>query len=411
MLLIVFAIIGLVGMTALAVDGGRTYAERRRAQSAADSTALASAYAKVYGGNIYTAGLARATSNNFTDTDATAGTSNTRTNIEIYNPPISGTYAGNAEYIQVFITDKVPTFFGRVIGIQQVTNKVKAVARARPPITTPLAFGNAVVGLSPHDCAALKYTGSSNVDLIGSGLFVNSDCADSAFFNNSSSPGSDLTAPCLTSVGGITSATGSLDIPSNCISTGSTAWGYPPSNIQMPDPTCGTQNASVVNVTEMTPGNWTGNFPPNKVTTLHAGVYCISGNFSWTGSDTLIGHDVVFRMNSGSVNWSGDIRLDAPDSGPYAGLLLYMPQKTDECTNPNKTTAITINGGTSASITGSILAPGANISVEGGGGTDGLHTQFVGCTVKLGGSSSLKLVYNADEQFFPPTPASIELVE
>ncbi|MGE5073357.1 MAG: Tad domain-containing protein, partial [Anaerolineae bacterium] len=45
LILIVFAIVGLVGLTGLAVDGGLTYSDRRRAQNAADNSALAAALA------------------------------------------------------------------------------------------------------------------------------------------------------------------------------------------------------------------------------------------------------------------------------------------------------------------------------------------------------------------------------
>ena len=77
--------------------------------------------------------------------------------MEIYNPPISGAYSGNAEYIQTFITATIPTYFGRVVGIPTITNKVEAAARAEAPIITPPFYGNAIVGLSPSDCHAVVY--------------------------------------------------------------------------------------------------------------------------------------------------------------------------------------------------------------------------------------------------------------
>src|SRR5512143_969605 len=47
LIIFVFAIIGLIGMTGLAIDGGNIYSDRRHAQNAADTAALAAALYKV----------------------------------------------------------------------------------------------------------------------------------------------------------------------------------------------------------------------------------------------------------------------------------------------------------------------------------------------------------------------------
>ncbi len=103
LILIAFAMIGLVGFSALAIDGGRTLSDRRHAQNAADNAALAAALAKVRGQNYTTAANARATSNGF---DGGAAS-----DIVVNCHPLSGPYAGNSEYIQVIITSYVPTTF------------------------------------------------------------------------------------------------------------------------------------------------------------------------------------------------------------------------------------------------------------------------------------------------------------
>ena len=45
LVLVVFGIVALVGITALVIDGGNAFLDRRKAQNAADSAALASALA------------------------------------------------------------------------------------------------------------------------------------------------------------------------------------------------------------------------------------------------------------------------------------------------------------------------------------------------------------------------------
>ena len=59
LILIVIAIVGLIGLTALAVDGGMAYSERRQSQNAADSAALGAALVKAREGTTWQAeGLA-----------------------------------------------------------------------------------------------------------------------------------------------------------------------------------------------------------------------------------------------------------------------------------------------------------------------------------------------------------------
>jgi Flp pilus assembly protein TadG len=50
LIIIALALVGLVGMVALAVDGGNVFLDRRTAQNAADSAALASALSRIQGG-------------------------------------------------------------------------------------------------------------------------------------------------------------------------------------------------------------------------------------------------------------------------------------------------------------------------------------------------------------------------
>ena len=47
LVLITLAIVGLVGITGMIVDGGMTYTDRRNAQNAADSAAMSGVLAKV----------------------------------------------------------------------------------------------------------------------------------------------------------------------------------------------------------------------------------------------------------------------------------------------------------------------------------------------------------------------------
>lgn len=394
-ILIALSIVGLLGLVALAVDGGNAYSERRRAQNAADTTVLDAALAKLRGQNLYTEGLARAASNKYVDSDATAASTTSDVNVEIYNPPISGPYSGNAEYIQTFITATIPTYFGRVVGIPTITNRVEAVARAKPPIITPPFNGNAIVGLAPEECKAVVYQGNAATTVTGGGIFVNSECPSAAFFNNASA--AQLTAPCLQSVGGITYNPGAINIPSGCINSG-----VPPIQTPVyPNPTCSGPASKDSNV--LSPGNVAGNFPPAGVTHLNPGVYCVGGNFRMNATEVLIGTGVVIRVEGDvRINGGAHLELSAPTSGPFTGLLLFLPE--------GNTNEVVINGDSSSTFSGSIMAPSSPISIEGTGAL-GLNGQVVGWTVNLSGTSSCSINYNAGTGYNPPEQPAVQLVE
>ena len=397
LIIIVLAMFGLIGMTGLAIDGSRAYSDRRQAQNAADTAALAAAlaYVRTPGEDWTAVGYSRAASNGYDDNEVTNF-------VDVYYPPMEGPYAGNTEYVQVIITSTIGTLFGRVVGIETVTNTVNAVARVSPPVFTDLYDGNAVVGLAPHECKAVKYQGNANTTITGGGLFVNSDCDTAAFFNNSSS--ALLTAPSLTVVGDETHATGALNIPSITENAQSQAKPYPPREYILPNPECdedATQDGET-----LSPGNWSGTFPPAGVKYLESGVYCInSGNFRLNASDYLEGHGVFIWVNSGDVRWNGGatVKLYAPETGPYEGLLLYMP-----ITNSNE---IVVNGNSDSEFVGTFLAPAAPITINGTGGTNGLNGQVIGYTVDLGGTAGIKINYDNSKTYEALTSPSIELMQ
>lgn len=149
LVLIAVAMLALLGLTAIAIDGGNVYRDRRQAQNAADTAALAAALAIVKNNADWEqAALDRANSNGYAN-------DGTRSIVEVYRPPIEGPYTGNNEYVQVIITSRVDTYFAGILGFNQLTNRVQAVARARPP--QALFNGNTVVGLAPSECKAIEF--------------------------------------------------------------------------------------------------------------------------------------------------------------------------------------------------------------------------------------------------------------
>jgi Flp pilus assembly protein TadG len=403
LVVIALAAVGLFAFAAIAIDGSMVFSDRRHAQNAADTAALDSALSKTRGGAWEQEGLDRATSNGYNDN----GTSN---EVEVYSPPVDGNYAGNSQYVQVKITSHVNTLFAKVIGFSQITNRVEAVARSVPSTVSPMFDGHAVVSLAPTDCKAIMYQGNAGTTVQGSGIFVNSDCPSAAFFNNSSA--AQLTAPCLQSVGGIQAQPGVLNIPSSCIQSGPpnvTGYNYPPDNIVFPNIVCPSGESQDGNF--LNPGTYSsGNkFPPDGVTHLNAGTYCVHNDFSVQGGDTLIGHNVIIIMLEGDVTFNGGatIELSGPagpqtEDNPYGGLFLYMPMSNSGTIN--------INGNSESGFTGTILAPAADITIN-GTGDNGLHGQIIGYTVDLSGTSETTIVYDNAQNWDAPVPPQIQLTQ
>lgn len=197
--LIALGAIVLFGFVGLAIDGSAKLSDRRHAQNAADTAALAAALAKINAltagktdgtecppstglpsavcADLINAGSARAISNGYGD-DITTST------VEIHSPPISGYYstvANKDNYVQVIITSHVKTIFMRIFGIVQSDNLVQAVAYAKPGKN--LADGAMVISYDPNpNCStggtggySVEVTGAATVNLSGGGIFLNSN--------------------------------------------------------------------------------------------------------------------------------------------------------------------------------------------------------------------------------------------
>lgn len=398
LIVIVFAIIGLIGLTALAVDGGNIFSERRHAQTAADSAVLAAALAKVHDQDWRTAAMGIARSNGYFD-DRVNDT------VTFNNPPVANDcnpndtasiYVGNDEYIQAIIEVNVQTYFASVVGFDTLQVCVEAIARARPSHTAPMVFGNAMVGLNPHDCQAVRIGGNGDAVLIDGGLFVNSDstCGQGAFNQGGSST---LNAPGICVVGSYSYDPGDVvPPPTHCNPVP-----YPPDFI-LPTVSCASDGSKSGNV--LTPGNIPASWLGGNIT-LQAGVYCINGDVSINSHDHIGGSNVLLYFANGGlhINGGAELLLDAPDTGPYAGLLFYFPMDNH---NP-----IILNGNAASRFTGSILAPASDIQINGTGNADTYQTQVIGYTLDIRGTSDSVIRYNDNQNYDATVPPAVEMVK
>ncbi|MDO8752527.1 MAG: Tad domain-containing protein [Anaerolineales bacterium] len=445
LIMIVFAIIGLIGMTALTVDGGNAYSNRRHAQNAADTAAFAAARAKVRPESWKDAALAIASENAFTDLFPDNTASESLVNVEVYGcEETKPAYAncddneGNEEYIIVAITSIVKTYFAPIIGIQQVTNRVKAIARAKPSFVDATLLGNAMVSLMPgckpngwpHD--PFTISGGSTSIVGGSGVFVNSDC-DNAFTQNGSASMDAEFGVCV--VGTSNVASGSVDPPpeSNC----GTPLAYPP--VVLPNPSCDndgdgiiaqseegtiTQVSSNPRVYSASPGYYSGDFPdvsPSGKLIMQKGVYCIDDDFQlssqWdittdandNGEFDMYSEGVLIMTENGGITLNGSSTLDLHAiSDPNVhedlrNLLFFMPLGNDSTLN--------MNGSSGSEFTGSIWAPSSHCSLEGNNTSYDVNSQLMCYSISLSGSANIDITYDENENHIIQVPPSIELTK
>jgi Flp pilus assembly protein TadG len=468
LILIALAAIGLFSFSALAVDGGRVYSDKRHAQNAADTAVLAAALAKIRGEDYVTAGEGRALSNGYEQS-----TVDVKLCSEVPCPNLPDD-ANPAEYIKVTITSVTQTTFARVLGRESVTTVVEAVARAfvppvtgeegvpgvpgatatptptsppgstptptftptptLPPTPVPFFFGAGLSTLKPTGEKTLEINGNATLDIINSGTFVNSNsnCAMHANGNI------DMSVDTAFGVVGTLCTNGNIHRDGPVVPAAPIP--YPPAlNIPVPNITCtgtgyksgntyypGTWSSQLLfngngNVTMM-PGNYClqngANFNGNTNITAHnvnvkltGGEFIINGNSTFTCSNATFlseGYGQGFRFNgngnnnctevlfyarTGEVKWNGNVAntFQAKTSGPYKGLLIYMPYEN--------TTPLDINGNAGNHIKGTILAVRSHININGNSGTEVMNSEVIGYTMKFNGNGVLRIVYDGDENY------------
>ena len=446
LVVIALASVVLIGFAALAIDGSAKFSDRRHAQNAADTAALAAALEKVNEitdgtsdlspttnawatcppptgvlpspvcDAVQIAALDRADSNGYDNNPAT----NT---VEVYSPPISGYYStvSNSEsYVQVVITSHVQTTFMRIFGVQETDNIVGAVAYMNEG--GKLADGAMIIAYDPSPgCSgglgsgggSVDIQGAATINLSGGGIFVNSDETCGYASPN---------CPTLNIAGGAgISSVGSNNIDQEGCSNPAPEFpnqeGYSiPDDVDMPDePTAcshanpGTAYQTGTDTYHITPGYYT-DFPQKSINgnlfgkkqhiIMDPGVYCTDSDIAWSGQ-TFLSLDgssgVTIYIKSGhkfSLNIDKPITLYASHNtgSEYDGYLIVV-----DGTHTDIQQFCTITGGAYLDLEGIIFAPYCNIKVNGdSGATAPINAQLVGWHILIDGGAGINFNYNPD---------------
>ncbi len=348
-LLPIFALmlVVLTGVSALAVDVGYWRYQQRLEQSAADSAAIAGADELNYtaAADWSTAAKNEAAANGFTDDGGVS------VSVTPANPPTLGAYSGNAQAVQVVVSEKQPALFGATLGFGAQWVSARAVA---------------VLLTTTRNCVYALATSGYAVAINGATLNA-PNCgisSNSGFQAN----GSNITASFIGYNGAYNSGGSSypkgqptISVPQldPCPSIPGCAYlrANPPSSGACKTPVQYSGGSSVT----IPAGRYCTQLGINGVNNVvfSPGVYEFDAGLNLNGASSITGTGVTFYNGpgTGTIGIQGaNVSLSAPTTGNTAGVMIYQ--------NPSNTSAFAMNGGGSG-FAGLLYFPNSSVQSNG----------------------------------------------
>jgi Flp pilus assembly protein TadG len=365
----------VVGGLGLGSEVGYWYFNQRKVQNAADVAAYAAATELRAGSNA--ASIAAA---------ATAAAERTgyvpaRGVITTNSPPATGPNFGDPDSVEVTVAENLPRMFSGLFASGAVPVTGRAVANITGGQQT------CVLALDPSASGAVTFIGSTSTILIGCNVHSNSLAGASAIVTGSAS----VQAPCM-------SASGTVDVDAGLSLTECVApYEYadqepdPYADLPVPDMTqpCKAQNTfggGAGSVHNITAGRYCSGMDMRRIVNMAPGTYIVDGGSLQINSTASVqGSGVTFYLVNGataSFNGGAHLDLDAPSTGTYAGVLMYVDRNEPYNTH-------SINGDSSSAINGAIYAAASHIQMNGGTDVGGGCTQVVGRTITFSGNSAV----------------------
>ncbi len=417
LVLLTLALAGLLGFSALALDGGMLYSERRRAQNAADSAAMAAALAKIKGANWASSALNRAASNGFSNTvepcspagyDCALGVGPKWTT-EVSHPPRSGQFAGNNAYIQVVLTTEVSSSFAHLVFAGPLQTTVEAVVRIWPP--QGISPGYAMHATSEHDCKGIWFSGTGDTIINGGSVFSNSDAGSGSCQSGVQDGNGNITVgPPPENI----QVVGTFDDSGSGSVSPAPVQGVPHQDLRpyfLPD-CSGLPDFGVVKINDgesstLPPGRYESiSFGANSMVTLDPGMYCIYGKGGIKGlSKSITGVGVMIYMQDGDFDLAGSLTVDLaaeqnqgvlvdPSGHDWKGMLIYV--------DPSNNSPVQITGSSGSIYTGTVFAPSSLCTINGTGDSLGLNSQLICNKVKITGTAKVEINYQEDQNYYLP---------
>jgi Flp pilus assembly protein TadG len=431
--LLVISIVVLLGFTALAIDGGMVYSDRRRAKNAADTAALAGAgeaasklqiaqlgyqnwncteVLNAVSGSATTAAIYRADSNGYEiDGIFADGNGVLITCTDAYGYPVS---RRNIE-VRTGITAPTTTSFAHLLYSGTLQNYVEsAVIVASPP---PFGAGFALLALNDSACLGgqngLIFSGRAEVTIDAGSAYTN--CClygnGNRFVVTTTEGGSVGYYEDCEAQGTLTNITS--------VTTGTEAY----EDLGLVYPSCteaGSITTEVINGENwrvFSPGSYTSISNPNGNMKMLPGLYCLTGspNAFSIGGGKLRAHGVTIAVDQGGVTVNGNANLemsapctgydslnnedagdcsDAADTYPDPALpyiLIYMRE--------GNTRPVALEGNGDSIFAGTIYSPSGTVVLRGTSDTQTFETQVVAYNIEVTGSGIVTIDFDDSNTF------------
>jgi hypothetical protein len=413
------SLLAIMGVGAIALEGGIMQSERRRAQAVADTAALAAA-AQLFkkwdmsnnsssssnghdDGTASASALAIANANGYTSSNS-AITPNTPSQHGIWIPPVTGPYAGKPGYVEVVVQYNQRRYLSAIFGSGTIPIRARAVARGYIG-----AFDTSILILNPTKNPSLTTNGNVSVTASGK-IVVDSSAGKAANItgNSGSIVGSEIDV-----VGGLSGKTNNFNAPtagstSDVFSNNSNNYVDDPlgpngTNLPAPSlsglPTRGAgpnaYNAAQNEVLQ--PGIYAGGISVTQAgVQMASGTYVIEGKTGFsvsTGKATVTsqaGGVLIYLTEDSKGNYAPlsfqantAVALAPMTTGTYAGITIFQDR------NAPVGTSLSFQGGTGTNITGLVYAPNGAVTLSGGNVLQG--NNFIVNTMTLSGNNTLNI--------------------
>lgn len=374
----------VVGAAGFGVETSYWYYNSLKLQATADAAAYAGALEKISGSDNPT--IVAAATQSATTNGLGAGT------IVVNTPPVSGPNTAK-KAVEVIVTQNLDRMFTSIFTQGQVPEQARAVAL----ITN--ASNACDIALNPSASQAVLFSGNTSVKLTGCSVMSNSTAADAIKLQGSAR----LQADCLISAGGV-----SLSNPVTTVCPAPITQALPAADpfADLPTPAASNpcQNA---NKSTLAPGTYCNGLNLTGTVTLSPGVYVVQGNLKINANAAIVGSGVtIFMSGSSTVSMNGNasVKLSAPTSGTYSGVLFYGDRTGNSA-------ASTFNGTADSLLTGAIYFPRQLISYLGNFAGTGGCTQVVADTIQWSGNSNINQDCSSLGMRNIPATQSVALVE
>jgi hypothetical protein len=426
------AVVGLFSFTALAVDLGKVFTDRRYYQNVADSAALAGGqnvmtnikWLRPQDFNCNTSDWVT----NITDpawVNKPAWLDNTKLNAIVVAAVTnaSGNHKTDLSYglhtqngvaiscksdavsayldVKVMVSGITDTMFTQFFSRGGIRNSVEAVARIYP--RTAALSGYGIYALDPDCEEGILINGGGNQPI---NVQIDAGGAFSRSCINSTGHGSMRSA---TSISCLYNA----DHPNWCDPNDTnftprlnTVTRDPLKGLlQVPD--CSNRTiapAQTISGSVLSPGYYAGGLPGHSALQLQPGLYCIAGDIRLNGGGSLTsisaggktGVTIVFMDGGFSVTGNGYMEISAASPDPLATTVApYVVPGAAIMYAPGNSSDLDLGGNSLSKITGTVYTPESEITL-GGTGDVPTSTQFIAFKFKYHGTEMEHLVYNGE---------------